>query len=134
MFTIKKGYKIILFFILFVIIVSVYFYKSSIVKITLDSNSSTGYAWEYKISDEKVLKLQDEKFIGDKREGHIVGVGGKNIYTFKALSKGNATVTFTYQRPNSKPIYVYEYNYSVDNFHRIKKTGEKKENREELDK
>lgn len=127
MFTIKRGYKIILFLIFIIIIALVYLYKSSIVKITLDSNPSTGYVWEYKISDENVLKFQDEKFISDKTKGHIVGAIGKSVYTFKALSKGNVTVTFAYQRINSKPIYTYEYSYIVDSFHRVKKTGEKKE-------
>jgi hypothetical protein len=57
-------------------------------------HGSVGMAAEYKIVDEKILKLEEAKIIYDNPnfEG-TGGDGGKKKFTFKGLSKGKTKVT-----------------------------------------
>lgn len=65
----------------------------------VESNPTTGFRWELAgISDETVLKQDGEpEFVPP--EETIPGAGGKEIWTFKALKEGTATVYLEYSRP-----------------------------------
>ena len=65
--------------------------------ITLDSNPSTGYSWQENI-DETMLVLVGKSYEGKGQEG-IVGAGGIETFTFKALKKGQTTITLNYRQP-----------------------------------
>lgn len=72
-----------------------------IISITLDSNPTTGYRWQLSTPlDEKVLKIISSEY--RMPETHIVGAGGKEVWTFKALSTGQTTIVFEYMRPWEK--------------------------------
>ncbi|MBQ9551766.1 MAG: protease inhibitor I42 family protein [Clostridia bacterium] len=64
--------------------------------IALESNPSTGYNWEYELSDSAVIKVTDDQFIAGNRE--LVGTPGTRMVSFKGLTAGTATVTFRYLR------------------------------------
>ena len=65
--------------------------------LTYDSNPTTGCSWIYQISDESVIKLADDEYVQDKINDDLaVGVGGHEIFTFKALKKGKAVIALTY--------------------------------------
>jgi inhibitor of cysteine peptidase len=74
-------------------------------QVALDSNPTTGFKWELvQISDRAVLeKVSDifEKPMVKQREGSppIVGAGGKEFWTFKALKPGTAVISMEYSRP-----------------------------------
>lgn len=69
--------------------------------ILLDSNPSTGYQWQLAHSaDGKLLKFINSKYIPPKIE--LAGAGGKEIWSFKALSIGQTTIVFEYMRPWEK--------------------------------
>jgi len=69
------------------------------VVVTLESNPTTGFNWELvKISDESVLEQTDQKFEAPEAKG-VVGAGGKEVWTFKALKKGTSTISMEYSRP-----------------------------------
>ena len=70
--------------------------------IKLDENITTGYRWSYTISDESVVKMTRDEYVPDDISGRLVGSGGKRILTFKALSKGNATIKMVYERSFEK--------------------------------
>jgi inhibitor of cysteine peptidase len=74
-------------------------------QVALDSNPTTGFKWELvQISDLAVLeKVSDtfEKPMIKQKEGSppIVGAGGKEFWTFKALKPGTAVISMEYSRP-----------------------------------
>jgi inhibitor of cysteine peptidase len=71
--------------------------------IALGSNISTGYSWQV-VYDEKELSLVENTYKEQDNTGkQIVGAPGTEYFTFKALSKGETKVTFTYQRPWEQP-------------------------------
>ena len=68
--------------------------------VTLDSNPTTGFAWALKeISDESVLKAAGQEFkAAPASDPPLLGAGGKEIWTFKALNKGSSTISMEYIR------------------------------------
>ncbi|MBQ7596124.1 MAG: protease inhibitor I42 family protein [Clostridia bacterium] len=69
--------------------------------VTLSENPSTGYGWEYIISDENTVKLANSTYIpADSGFGHeaLAGAPGTRIFEFSALKAGTATLTLTYER------------------------------------
>lgn len=71
------------------------------ISITLDSNPTTGYQWQLANPvDEKVLKLISSVY--RMPETNMVGAGGKEVWTFKALSGCQTTINFEYVRPWEK--------------------------------
>ena len=69
--------------------------------VTLCSNPTTGFQWESaKISDQIVLEQVDHKFVGPESEPPPPpGTPGQEVWTFKALKKGNSTISIEYSRP-----------------------------------
>jgi predicted secreted protein len=65
--------------------------------IALESNPSTGYSWRLAKPLPGMLKLQDKKYIA--AEPQLIGSGGKEEWTFKAVRRGKATIVFEYVRP-----------------------------------
>lgn len=78
---------------------------SGSLQISLDSNPTTGFKWELtNISDAAVLEKVSNIFETPQvklKEGSppVVGAGGKEFWNFKALKKGNATVSMEYNQP-----------------------------------
>jgi len=67
--------------------------------VTLDSNpGSTGYSWSLaQNSDDSVLGKTGNEYISPQTT--LIGAGGKEEWTFKALKKGNSTISMVYSRP-----------------------------------
>jgi inhibitor of cysteine peptidase len=66
--------------------------------VTLDSNASTGYSWSLaQNSDETVLNKTGNEYISPQTT--LVGAGGKEEWTFKALKKGTSSISMVYSRP-----------------------------------
>jgi inhibitor of cysteine peptidase len=76
------------------------------ISIVLDSNPSTGYQWQLAHSpDGELLKLLNSTYRAPITE--LVGAGGKEIWSFKALSVGQRTIVFEYVRSwekNKEPV------------------------------
>ena len=67
--------------------------------VTLCSNPTTGFKWELvENTNEKVLEYKDNKYLPPEATG-AVGVGGKEIWTFKPLKHGESTISMGYGRP-----------------------------------
>ena len=79
--------------------------------ITIPSNPTTGYSWKL----ERPLKgtlvsLVRSEYIPPKTK--MVGKGGKEIWTFRALNKGTAIISLMYVRPwetGIKPVKINTY-------------------------
>jgi len=75
-----------------------------IIKVTLCSNATTGFQWAEaaQIGNTAILKQTSHLFVPPQSEGNnsmIVGAPGQEVWTFKALQKGQTTVSFNYSRP-----------------------------------
>ncbi len=71
------------------------------ITIILKSNPTTGYQWQFANPlDESTLKLISSEYLADKTE--LVGVGGKQVWRFRALKPGETSISFKYVRPWEK--------------------------------
>lgn len=74
--------------------------------ITLDSNPTTGYSWKLGGAlNSKILKSEGGKYISPAQtDPPMVGKGGQEVWTFKAVGPGKQTVTLMYVRPWEKNV------------------------------
>jgi inhibitor of cysteine peptidase len=70
-----------------------------VLTLTLDSNTaSTGFSWtNASISNVSVIKEMSREFKAAATD--MVGAGGQDIWTFKALEKGTSTISMNYSKP-----------------------------------
>lgn len=68
--------------------------------IALDSNPSTGFSWQLRVSDEKVVQAVGEpQFDLGPNKTPMPGAGGTETFNLRAVGAGTATVTLVYVRP-----------------------------------
>jgi len=66
--------------------------------LTLDSNRTTGYRWQLANPvDEKHVKLISSEY--HRASTQLMGAGGKEIWTFKAVAAGTTEIHLKYVRP-----------------------------------
>ncbi len=73
-----------------------------VIKITLDSNATTGYAWQLKSnSDESVVGLLDHQYVEPPAGGGepLVGAGGSEEWRFRAEASGTSKLHLEYGQP-----------------------------------
>jgi len=69
--------------------------------ITLESNKTTGYGWDLSEPvDENTIKFISCEYVTD--DTGLVGSGGKEIWIFRPVCPGKATISFKYARPWEK--------------------------------
>lgn len=67
--------------------------------VTLASDATTGYGWTSPvISNEMVLRKTMYEYIGE------VGLGGKEVWTFKTLQKGICNIQTAYTRTGERDV------------------------------
>lgn len=83
--------------------------------ITLKSNPTTGYSWQIDTApDENVARLVGSVFVAPQTR--LVGAGGSEIWTFKAVGRGRTMVRLKYIRPWEKdvpPVAIAAYDIHV---------------------
>ena len=67
------------------------------IRAKLCSNQTTGFKWEYEMSNENVLNEEDYDF--EEPKGDVTGAAGIEVWTFEAISKGTTEVSMEYSRP-----------------------------------
>ncbi len=80
----------------------------------LASNPTTGYDWELVDLNGAILEQVGE--VEYKSDSTLVGAGGVNTYTFKAVGSGNMQLSLIYHRSWEKdipPIEAYELDVTV---------------------
>lgn len=65
--------------------------------INLESNPTTGYSWVSDF-DENYVELINKDFVQQKTDELIVGAGGTETFSFKALKAGEIKIDFYYVR------------------------------------
>ena len=73
--------------------------KPQTVSITLDSNPTTGFSWQYEIQDKSAVKLVDDEYVPSNTDKKITGAGGMHSFTFACLKDCETSVIMTYKRP-----------------------------------
>ena len=88
------------------------------VRIKLKSNRTTGYSWAMSGKlDEKVLKSEGNEYKVDEHPAGMVGVGGSDVWTFKALAAGRTEIVLGYARPwekDKEPAQAFKLTVVVD--------------------
>lgn len=70
---------------------------------SLDSNPTTGYQWQVDGAiDEKIIRFVKSEY--RPNETDLIGAGGKEYWTFKAVGEGQTNVSFKYVRPWEKDV------------------------------
>ena len=65
--------------------------------IVLRTNLTTGYKWQFaKPLDESIVQLISSEYLANKTK--LVGVGGKQVWIFKAIKAGQTDISFKYVR------------------------------------
>ncbi len=69
--------------------------------LTLRSNPTTGYIWQLaKPLNERIIRFTGNKYQGDI--SGLMGAGGREIWTFKAVGSGETRINLKYVRPWEK--------------------------------
>jgi len=71
-------------------------------KVIIAGNPTTGYIWEIEDFKPSLLELSDRSFVSaaaGNDENPMVGVGGNEVFTFRAKKTGESSITFWYKRP-----------------------------------
>ena len=89
-----------------------------ILVVTLESNPSTGYRWELLEDNESILKQfgQAEFKSSETSDPPMVGVGGWEIFRFKAVSTGQITLELVYHRywEDVEPLKTFSLQVTVN--------------------
>ncbi|MDY6911539.1 MAG: protease inhibitor I42 family protein [Chloroflexota bacterium] len=69
--------------------------------VTLESNHTTGYKWQLAEElDESIIELVNSEY--QAPETDEVGVGGTEVWTFKAVGKGKTEISMEYIRSGAE--------------------------------
>jgi inhibitor of cysteine peptidase len=72
--------------------------------IKLESNVTTGYSWRLAELEPGIVEKIGNVYKPTKTQDRIVGSGGIEEWTFKAVAKGKVTITLEYVRPWEKDV------------------------------
>jgi len=67
------------------------------IHVKLCSNLSTGFKWDYDMTEDNVLKEEDYDF--EEPSNGVTGVPGKEVWTFEAIGKGTTVIDMEYSQP-----------------------------------
>ncbi len=72
--------------------------------IVLESNPTTGYHWDIVGElDQSVVTLVKNEYVSTS-DPNLVGGGGLDVWTFKAIDAGEAQITLGYYPPSNDPV------------------------------
>lgn len=72
--------------------------------IKLESNATTGYQWRLAEHKKGIVEKVSNTYVPSKTEGRMVGSGGIEEWTFKAIAKGKVIIVLEYVRPWEKDV------------------------------
>ena len=72
-------------------------HTGDIIRITLESNITTGYSWENADKvDQDILALDSNDYVSDPNPEELDGVGGNTVIVYRALKPGKAKIDLVY--------------------------------------
>jgi predicted secreted protein len=86
--------------------------------IKLKANHTTGYSWALSgQEDPSLVEKVSNDYLNDPHEPGMVGVGGVERWTFRALKKGTIVLSFNYGRPwekNTEPAMKQSFKVMIE--------------------
>ncbi len=81
----------------------------------MDENPSTGYEWEYEVSDEDVIEIMTDQYVNDPvdPDNPTTGGGGTHFFRFRTIGSGTVDIHFTLSRAGDD-IDEITYRYQCD--------------------
>lgn len=78
----------------------------TVLTVSLPANPSTGYFWDFRISDPEVFELITMEYIQDDAPAGLVGAGGTWVASFKGTFQkaGSTALTLNYVAPDQTTI------------------------------
>ena len=67
------------------------------ITIKLCSNMTTGFQWDYQLTDDTVVKEEDHDF--EEPDEDLVGAAGTEVWTFEGTKKGTTEISMGYSQP-----------------------------------
>ncbi len=72
-------------------------HTGDVIRITLESNITTGYSWENADKvDKDILALDTNDYVSDPNPEELDGVGGSTVIVYRALKPGKAKIDLVY--------------------------------------
>ena len=87
------------------------------IKVILEGNPTTGYAWDVvSFSTNRLQQIGAVEYLPSEQSGgkHRVGVGGKFMFRFKAVEKGEGNIKMIYRRSWETTAYDKVYSVVID--------------------
>ncbi|UCG31994.1 MAG: protease inhibitor I42 family protein [Phycisphaerales bacterium] len=85
--------------------------------VRLDSNATTGYAWQLAEMDTVVLENTDQEYVQDFAPPGMAGVGGTETWEFAGKVPGRTNLRLEYRRPwepeDIEPADTFEIDVTV---------------------
>jgi predicted secreted protein len=89
----------------------------AVLEVRLEANHTTGYSWIAAPAANPVLMRQGAAKYEEHASGGKAGVGGVEVWRFKAVKAGRQGLSFEYRRPWEKsapPAKIVTYSVSVE--------------------
>ena len=89
----------------------------AVLEVRLEANHTTGYSWIAAPVANPVLMRQGAAKYEEHASGGKAGVGGLEVWRFKAVKGGKQGLSFEYRRPwekNTPPAKIVTYSVSVE--------------------
>ena len=86
-------------------------------EVRLEANHTTGYSWIAAPAANPVLMRQGTAKYEEHASGGKAGVGGVEVWRFKAVKAGKQGLSFEYRRPwekNTPPAKIVTYSVTVE--------------------
>jgi len=84
--------------------------------VTFKWHPTSGYQWELVENTDSIMAQQGEaEFISSSPGGTMIGIGGWEVFRFKAVSAGQETLNLVYRRPGENdPIMTFSIEVTVN--------------------
>ena len=85
------------------------------VTVKLCSNATTGFSWDYVMSDDNVVKEEDYDF--EEPDSDLPGSAGTEVWTFEGTQAGTTVINFEYSQPwegGMKAEWTYKATITVE--------------------
>ncbi len=85
--------------------------ESQIIK--LNANPTTGFVWVLTTSIDRTVLEMSKEYKASNDSGSMIGSGGTETFTFKALKKGKTYVTLEYKKKGEEPTKIKSYEFNI---------------------
>ena len=90
-------------------------HPGDVIRITLESNITTGYSWENADKvDADVLALDTDDYVSDPNPEELDGVGGSTVIVYRALKPGTAKIDLVYSQSWDPSEFDTKFSVTVE--------------------